>query len=98
MLHAWDELVGLGYQKILVVDVETGTTHASLGRKRVVEPGKTGSSEVLIIRPDVDLKSIGVEYLKANEEGMIRAYRKGYEDGISAMEKNREFFPGSAST
>src|SRR6267378_2545636 len=62
------EVVDLGYRKIVVVDVETGTTPTSLGRKKVVESGKTGSSEVLIIRPDADIKSIGVDYLKASEE------------------------------
>jgi hypothetical protein len=80
-------LIALGYKKIVVVDMETGTTHTSLGKKRVVEPGKTGSSEVLTIPPDVDLKSIVVDYLKASEEGVIRAYRNGHEDGMSAMEK-----------
>lgn len=58
-----------------------------------IEQGKTGGSEVLIIRPDIDLKSIGVDYLKASEEGVIKAYGKGYEDGMSAMEKNKEFIP-----
>jgi hypothetical protein len=56
----------------------------------VVEPGKTGNSEVLIIRPDLDLKSIGADYLKASEEGVIKAYGKGYEDGMSAMEQNKD--------
>lgn len=90
------EVVGLGYKKILVVDVETGTTHTSLGKKKVIEPGKIGSSEVLIIRPDQDLKSIGVDYLKATEEGVIKAYGKGYEDGMSAVEQNEEFILGLA--
>jgi predicted acylesterase/phospholipase RssA len=63
------EVADLGYKRILVVDVETGTTYTSLGRKRVVEAGKEGNFEVLIVRPDLDLKSIGVDYLKASEEG-----------------------------
>jgi hypothetical protein len=71
------DVAALGYKTILVVDVEPGITYTSLGRKRTVEPGEVANSEAVIIRPAEDLKGLGVDYLKASEDGVIRAYQKG---------------------
>lgn len=85
------EVAALGHEKILVVDVEPGTTYTSLSRKKVVNPGTLGNSEVIIIRPAEDLRALGVDYLKATEEGVIDAYEKGYEDAVTTIDLNKEF-------
>lgn len=85
------EVAALGFKRILVVDVEPGTTYTSLSRKKIVNPGTIENSEVIIIRPDEDLKVLGVDYLKASEEGVIHVYQKGYEDAVTTIDLNREF-------
>lgn len=86
------EVAALGYKRIVVVAVEAGPTYTSLGRKRTVERGKMANSEVVIIRPAEDLEALGVDYLKASEDGVIGAYQKGYEDGMRALEQNGQSF------
>jgi len=85
------EVALLGFKRILVVDVETGPTYTSLSRKKTIEPGTIGNSEVFIVRPAVDLKTFGVDYLRASAEGVIKAYETGYNDGVAAIEQNNEF-------
>jgi hypothetical protein len=67
------EVAALGFKRILVVDVEMGPTYTSLSRKKTIEPGTMGKSEMVIIRPAVDLKTFGVDYLRASAEGVTLA-------------------------
>jgi hypothetical protein len=85
------EVAALGFKRILLVDVEVGPTYTSLSRKKPIEPGMMGNSEVVIVRPAVDLKALGVDYLRASAEGVIKAYETGYDDGVAAIEQNKGF-------
>jgi hypothetical protein len=71
--------------------MEVGPTYTSLSRKNIIEPGAMGNSEVVIVRPAIDLTTLGVDYLKASVEGVINAYETGYDDGVAAIEQNKEF-------
>lgn len=74
-------LAGLGYEKIVCVTNEHDKTYLDLFSP-VAIPGRVGDSTVRFVKPDRDLKEVGVDYFSFTEEGLREAFRQGYEKGL----------------
>jgi hypothetical protein len=80
------ELVRLGYSEIIAIATEPGTLYTDLFRTQTV-PTDWNGVPIHIIKPETDLKDMGVDFTSATEEGFVAAYRHG-------EEKGREFISG----
>ncbi|WP_310426890.1 hypothetical protein [Chamaesiphon sp. VAR_48_metabat_135_sub] len=73
-------MVSAGYQETIAISNEPGTMYQDMFH---IEPIPTHSCGVPIhiIRPDVHLKELGVDFTKATPDGLVRVYRHGQDKG-----------------
>ncbi len=74
------QLADLGYQQIICVTVEQNEAKLDLFSSENI-PEKIGDTEICFVKPDFDLKELGVDFFKTTEEGIERAYLHGIEKG-----------------
>lgn len=79
----------LGYERIIAVSVEQGELHENLFRMQKISEYETETGSLEIIRPAVDTKSLGVDYLDATLEGLEKAYSHGKEVAKAYLDKRR---------
>jgi hypothetical protein len=79
--------------KDLAIVVSSGTLKGVYGQgvlsaleERCITPAAWGCAS-----SSVDLKTFGVDYLRASAEGVIKAYETGYNDGVAAIERDKVF-------
>lgn len=75
-------LASLGYRKIICITNEHDKTYLDLFSSEAI-PEKVGDSRVIFIKPDENLKEVGVDYFSFTEEGIREAFRQGYEKGLA---------------
>jgi hypothetical protein len=73
-------MVSAGYQETIAISNEPGTMYQDMFH---IEPIPTHSRGVPIhiIRPDVHLKELGVDFTKATPDGLVAVYRHGWDKG-----------------
>ncbi len=79
-------MVSAGYQETIAIANEPGTMYRDMFH---IEPIPTHSHGVPIhiIRPDVHLKELGVDFTKATPDGLVAVYRHGREKGSEFIRK-----------
>jgi hypothetical protein len=75
-----------GYQEVIAVSNEPGPLYQDMFHLDAV-PNSWYGSKIHIIRPQVHLKELGVDFTKASPAGLVRAYQYGQECGIGFVEK-----------
>jgi predicted acylesterase/phospholipase RssA len=83
------ELVSLGYDPLIIIDVETGPIYTSLTKKVRVEANAIGPF-CFEVKPKYDLSDVGVTYLSATKEGIGRVYNDAFEQGLEFVAQLRE--------
>jgi hypothetical protein len=79
-------MVSAGYQETIAIANEPGTMYQDMFH---IEPIPTHSRGVPIhiIRPDVHLKELGVDFTKATPDGLVAVYRHGRDKGLEFIRK-----------
>ena len=54
-------------------------------RRRAIEGGMIGTAKLSIIVPDYDLKTVGVDFTCATDDGLKEAYHHGYQKGLAFL-------------
>ncbi|MEK6814142.1 MAG: hypothetical protein AABY65_05375 [Nitrospirota bacterium] len=80
------QLAVLQYTHIVAILTEQGTVNLDFFSNTPI-PEQINSSSVLFIKPDVDLKTFGVDFFAATDEGIALAYQHG-------LKKGKEFIEG----
>ena len=82
-------MVAAGYQETIAIANEPGTMYQDMFH---IEPIPTHSRGVPIhiIRPDVHLKELGVDFTKATPDGLVAVYRHGKDKGAEFIRKWKE--------
>jgi hypothetical protein len=78
------ELAALGYPRVIAVSVEPGPLHHDLFACEPILSTWQGAS-ITVIRPDHDLATLGVEFTRATESGLVAAYRHGWDKGNAVL-------------
>jgi hypothetical protein len=73
-------MVEQGYQEVVAIANEPGTLYRDMFQLEAISTHYQGVP-IHIIRPDVDLKELGVNFTSATEEGLFAVYRHGEEKG-----------------
>jgi hypothetical protein len=74
------ELARAGYEEVIAVATEPGTLYTDIFQTTPV-PADWQGVPIRLIKPDMDLKELGVDFTSATEAGFIRAYGHGEEKG-----------------
>jgi hypothetical protein len=79
-------MVSAGYQETIAIANEPGTMYQDMFH---IDPMPTYDRGVPIhlIRPDLHLKELGVDFTKATPAGLVAVYRHGLEKGLEFVEK-----------
>lgn len=77
-------LAELGYKKILCISTEKEPIAYDLFSKEVI-PSRINDSVIEFIKPDYDLKEMGVDFYTIAENGLDKVYNHGYEKGIDVL-------------
>jgi hypothetical protein len=80
------EMVALGYAEVIAISTEIGEVYRDIFADGVV-PEKYKNVAIHIIRPEYDLKEIGVDFTSCTAEGLIAAFRHGEEQGRAFLQK-----------
>jgi hypothetical protein len=80
------ELVRLGYDEVIAVSTEPGELYHDLFQTSSI-PTFLSSTPIHIIRPDINLKEIGVDFIHADEKGLHAAYQHGKNKGEQFITK-----------
>ena len=84
------ELAELSYDRIVVISPHPGATYTDLFCTRVIDEQSLKLAKSFFIRPDYNLKTIGVDYTMAIKEGIEAAYLHGYIKGDELADKLNE--------
>ena len=63
------------------------------GAFQILNIANLNGRDVYFVKPEYDLKSIGVDYTKATVDGMGKAYQYGYEEGKKLLDRANFFKP-----
>lgn len=69
-----------GYKNIIAVATEPGDIYEDFFSNKPIG-NKVNESNVYWIKPDEDLKNLGVDFMKATEEGLERVFQYGIDKG-----------------
>ncbi|WP_051338502.1 hypothetical protein [Streptomyces flavidovirens] len=58
--------------------------------EEIVDGSVLGGARVLVIKPDEDLKLLGVDYAAATPEGLVKAYERGLDAGHRFVDQHAE--------
>jgi len=81
------QLAELGYRKIICITTEDENTKLDLFSNENI-PENISGSDILFIKPDFNLKDIGVDYFKTTESGLKKTYEHGIEKGKEFLNLN----------
>lgn len=79
------ELAELGMDTVIAISPEPGPVYRDFFRTETVPESWVGTT-IHFIQPAVDLSELGVDYLKASDEGLEAAYELGRQAGTSCAE------------
>jgi predicted patatin/cPLA2 family phospholipase len=81
-----EPLIERGYKEILVIAAEPGQIYTDIFSSKKITPEMHGCS-IHVIQPGMDLKTLGVDYIKATPEGLKKTFDHGMEKGKEYIEK-----------
>jgi hypothetical protein len=79
-------MVAAGYQQTIAIANEPGTMYQDMFHIESV-PSHSQGVPIHIIRPDLPLKELGVDFTKATPEGLVAVYRHGKDKGLEFLSK-----------
>jgi hypothetical protein len=85
------ELIGYGYKKIIVIATEIGALYRSIVADQVI-PEAIGNVPIYVVRPEIDLKELGVDYTACTDEGLLAVFRHGEDMGHEFLARWRHVF------
>ncbi|MBE2266880.1 MAG: hypothetical protein IAE80_01525 [Anaerolinea sp.] len=74
------ELADMGYDEVIAISPECGAFYHDLFGTSLIPPMWHGTP-IHAIQPDMDVKTLGVDYTQATKEGVLRVYQHGEEKG-----------------
>ncbi len=78
------ELAAMGYDEVVAISPECGSLYHDLLSNREI-PTVWQATPIYTIQPAVDLKTLGVDYTQATEDGLLKVYRLGEEQGVKFL-------------
>jgi len=78
------ELVRLGMEEVVAISPECGTVYTDFFQSAEM-PASLGGVRIHVIQPQVNLAEIGVDYLKATDDGSLTAFRLGQEAAVQFL-------------
>jgi hypothetical protein len=79
-------MVAAGYQETIAIANEPGTMYQDMFHIDPV-PSYSQGVPIHIIRPDLPLKELGVDFTKATPDGLVAVYRHGKDKGLEFLSK-----------
>jgi hypothetical protein len=79
-------MVAAGYRETIAISNEPGTLYQDMFHIDAV-PSQVGEVPIHIIRPDVHLKELGVDFTKATPAGLVAVYNHGRDKGLEFIDK-----------
>jgi hypothetical protein len=79
-------MVAAGYQETIAIGNEPGTMYQDMFHLEPI-PTHSNGVPIHIIRPDVHLKELGVDFTKATPDGLVKVYRHGRDKGSEFIRK-----------
>ncbi len=74
------EMIDAGYKQVIAISNEPGIFYRDMFGKTVIRENYQGI-DIHIIKPDIDLKEMGVDFTNATPEGLLAVYQHGQEKG-----------------
>lgn len=82
------ELSDLGMSQVIAISPETGPMYRDFFQAEVI-PESWNETTIHYIQPELNLSDLGVNYLKASDEGLEAAYELGRRAGVAFVESFR---------
>ena len=73
-------MVDRGYQEVIAIATEPGNLYRDLFQQEII-PNQYQQVPIHHIKPDVDLKKLGVDVFQATPEGLSTVYQHGFDKG-----------------
>lgn len=80
-----DEMIAHGYDEIVIISTETGPLYRDIFADTILPEAVDGVS-IHVIRPDMDLKTIGVDFASCTAEGLLEAFAHGEAKGCTFLD------------
>jgi hypothetical protein len=74
------EMVEAGYNEVIAISNEPGKVYRDMFSLDEI-PSNYKGAKIHVIKPDVELKDLGVDFTNATEAGLVAVYRHGEEKG-----------------
>jgi hypothetical protein len=74
------EMVEAGYEEVIAISNEPGELYRDMFLIDKI-PASYNGAKIHVIKPDIELKDLGVDFTNATEAGLIAVYRHGEEKG-----------------
>lgn len=79
-------MVAAGYQETIAIANEPGTMYRDMFHIDPI-PSHSHGVPIHVIRPDIQLKQLGVDFTKATPDGLLAVYRYGQDRGAEFISK-----------
>ncbi len=74
------EMIEKGYKEVIAISNEPGTLYRDMFLLEEI-PSSYNGVNIHVIKPDVELKDLGVDFTNATEAGLVAVYQHGEEKG-----------------
>ena len=81
------EMAELGYDRVVAISPETGPFYRDLYQREVLPP-EWKAARISFIQPEIDLKTMGVDYLFAEDGALGRAFAAGRAAGTRFLDSS----------
>ncbi len=80
------EMVEHGYSEVIAISTEVGDLYRDIFTDQII-PDEIDGVPIHVVRPDMDLATIGVDFTECTEEGLFAAFEHGQKKGFEFMEQ-----------
>lgn len=80
------EMVKAGYEEVIAISNEPGELYRDMFLLEEI-PSSYNGAKIHVIKPDVELKDLGVDFTNATEAGLVAVYQHGEEKGREFVNK-----------
>ncbi|MEI7032127.1 hypothetical protein [Streptomyces pratensis] len=92
------EVAAKGVSVLIAIGNDPFPVFRDLYASEEIADGSTlHGAKVLVVKPEEDLKHLGVDYAAASPEGLVKAYERGLEDGRRFSERHAELLKAAAA-
>ncbi len=82
------EMVARGYTEVIAISTETGALYRDIFCMQPI-PDVLEGTPVRVVRPDFDLKTLGVDFTTCTREGLLAAFEHGVAKGREFLARRR---------